>query len=436
MQRFTDLSIEDTMEDDDEHYFPNAGSSARPGSTDALSQDRLNLYDYARVGSQQYLTLDQNLSISKISTDSLSNTEYDALGIRPVASDRPLFSGSKPGKEDDKRYVRGSKVCLAISIISALLVVGLEGFMYGVINVHRDKFRSNARYLEMSIFLALFIFAGIYQVVVTIIAQHTKNMLLFSFLCLFYATMVIYTGIQYKELSTNLESVSSPAWRAAAKGTNIAAIAVLGVTFVLQLVLIYFVLNRSVQWFKFKKIGASIAIKRMYTVFQIHRSLLIFDLFFFLGFTVQFIVVMVSDKTSLEFILTCCMLPLTLLILFLADYAATRELLWLSLFTLCCLIGGVVYVLFKTIRLFTKYTSAYNIAVEPGSYFPGRTSMVTFAVITLVFLFVTIAFECWLVWNYNHGLLSSVNTYYSKLPLSGTKDTEPEKNDGESILID
>lgn len=431
MKRFTNLSVEDTIDDND-LLISRPASSARPGLGTIPSQDHLSLYDYARVGSQQHLSLDQHLTISKVSLD--SHTEYEPI-VQPAVQ-QGQYMAHNAQKEDDKRYVRGSQVSLAISVISALLVVGLEGFMYGVINVHRTEFPSDARYMEMSIFLALFIFAGFYQVLVTVIAQHTKNMLLFSLLCLFYANMVIYTGIQYKEVSANLNLVSSSAWRAAARGTNIAAIGVLAVTFVLQLFMIYFVLNRSVQWFKFKKIGASIAIKRMYTVFQIHRSLLIFDLFFFLGFTVQFIVVMVSDKTSKEFILTCCMLPLTLVVIFLADFAATRELLWLSLFTLCCLCGGVVYVLFKTIRLFTKYTSAYDVALEPGSYFPGRTSMVTFAVITLVFLFVTIAFEAWLVWNYNNGLLLSVNTYYSKLPLSGSRTTEHEKTDAESILID
>lgn len=435
MAKFNELSIEDTLNEDAVSVTRTASlPGAHRRSDDAASQDRLNLYDYVRVGSQQYLAGDQNLSIYKLSTDSLV-PEPNLLESQaePRAG---VFHGSNGGKEDDKKYIRGSRICLAISIVSALLVVALEGFMYGVINVHKAQFQSSARYLEMSIFLALFIFAGVYQVVVTVIAQHTKNMLLFTLLCLFYATMVIYTGIQYQELSNNLEIVESRAWRAAAKGTNIAAIAVLGITFLLQLVLIYFVLNRSVRWFKFKKIGASIAIKRMYTVFQIHRSLLVFDLFFFLGFTVQFIVIMVSDKTSLEFILTCCMLPLTILVLFLADYAATRELLWLSLFTLCCLIGGVVYVLFKTIRLFTKYTSAYDVALKPGSYFPGRTSLVTFAVITLLFLFITIAFECWLMGNYNRGLLPSVNTYYSRLPLSSSKTSETEKKDTESMLID
>lgn len=441
MQRFTNLSIEDTIDDDD-LFIARPASSARHYSS-AASQDHLNLYDYARVGSQpfgsqqfgslQHLSLDQNLTYSKVSLDSA--TEYEPI-VQPAVYQQGLYLGTIPGKEEDKRYIFGSRVSLAISIISALLVVGLEGFMYGVINVHRHEFPSDSRYMEMSIFLALFIFAGVYQVVVTIIAQHTKNMLLFSLLCLFYATMVVYTGIQYDEMASNLNMMDSAAWRAAAKGTNIAAIGVLGITFVLQVVMIYFVLNRSVQWFKFKKIGASIAIKRMYTVFQIHRSLLIFDFFFFLGFTVQFIVIMVSDKTSKEFILTCCMLPLTLVVLFLADFAATRELLWLSVVTLCCLCGGVVYVLFKTIRLFTKYTSAYNVDLERGAYFPGRTSMVMFAAITLFFLLVTMAFEAWLVWNYNNGLLLSVNTYYSRLPLSGQKLDENEKTDAESVLID
>lgn len=345
----------------------------------------------------------------------------------------------------DKTYQIGLRIFLAISTVSATLVLAFEGFMYGAINVHREEFMTEARYFEMLIFLALFIFASVYQLVLTIVGLHTKNMLLLSMLCCFYACMLIYTGIQYHEVAENLNLARVRTWQTATKATNIATIAVLGITLFSQVFMIYFVLRKSVRWFQFKKIGANIATKRMYTAFQIHRSLLVFDLFFFLGFTVQFIVIMVNDKTSVEFILTCCMLPLTLVVLVASDYSATRELMWLNVLTLLGYICGLVYVIFKMVRLFTKYTSAYNLAVEPGSYFPGRTSLLTFGVITLLFLVCSIIMELLVMYNFGRGLLPYVNTYYSKLPLSGKgRDTEQdfsekadaEDEDNDSMLID
>lgn len=333
-----------------------------------------------------------------------------------------------PDLQDARKYNVALRLSLITSIISAILVLGLQGFMYGAINLHRDKFRSRMRYFEMLIFLALFIFAEIYQVAVTWTALATKNVLLLCMLCCFYACLLIYTGVQYREISLLLEVVDK--WKTATKATNVATIVLLAITLIVQVLLVWFLLLQSVLWLKFKKIGASIAIKRMYTVFQLHRTVLIFDFFFFLAFTVQFLVIMVSKTNSVEFILTCCMLPLTVVVLVAADFAASRELLWLSSCTVICFVCGCVYVLFKMIRLFTKYTSAYDAALQPGDYFPGRTSLVTFGVITLVFLLLTLVLEVMLMCNYNKGLLPVVSGYYRTVPF------KKRQEEVEPILID
>lgn len=420
----------------------------------AVSTD--DLYQYAHVNSQARLK-DTQMVYDDLSDDDepmrahsseLGNYEQQNHEFNAAYGDSLPFSytGETEQVDDDKKYRFLLRVFLAVSVISAALVMGLEAVVYVAINLNRHEFDSDLKYFEILIFLALFIFASVYQVFLTIIALKTKNMMLLLMLCVFYACMLIYTGIQYQEVSLNeVTNSSSKAWRIAANATNIAAMGLLGLTLVVQLALVYF-LKGSVRWFSFKKIGASVEIKKLYMFFQIHRCLLVFDFFFFLAFTVQFIVIMVADETSLEFILTCCMLPLTILVLFISDYAATRELLWLSTFSLACFLGGCVYVLFKTIRLFTKYTSAYNVTVTPGSYFPGRTSLVMFAVITLIFLFLTIGIEVYNVVNYKKGLLPYVNRYYGRLPLAGRSaenskdefiDEDTEKTaDNESMLID
>lgn len=426
---------------------------SQPISQLASFQD---LYQYAHVERDSSPEYFRDLENRVVAADSSANESVefensivgDVLGpTSPFGGFSELESGEVHQEkiEDDEKYRYGLKIFLTVSIVSAVLVMALEIFMFVAINLNRHGFDTDSKYFEISIFLALFIFAGFYQVLITIVGLHTKNLILLSMLLVFYACMLIYTGIQYNELNQNETYEVALAWRRATMGTNIAALVVLALTLVVQTLLIVCVLRSSMRWFKFKKIGASFDIKRRYTVFQFHRCLLMFDFFFFLAFTVQFIVIMVADKTSVEFILTCCMLPLTILVLFASDYAATRELVWLSVFTVLCYIGGCVYVLFKTIRLFTKYTSAYDVTLVPGSYFPGRTSLVFFAVVTLVFLVCTIVLECWTVFNYNKGLLPFVNTYYPGLPLAGRPgvsqpaifDDEPEKSaETESMMID
>lgn len=332
----------------------------------------------------------------------------DAESLPNLINAPPQYGSSCPSAEDDRKYKLGLRAFLAVSVTSAFLTLALEAFMFGVINVHRLKFLDQSRYSEVSIYLALFIFAAIYQTVVTVLGLRSKNLILLCMLCLFYACMVVYTGIQYSEISKDID-LGRTTWNVAAKATNISTIGVLGLTFTLQLAIIVLILGKSVRWARFKKIGASHEILALYERFQIHRAVLIFDFFFFLGFTVQFIVIMVSDKTSVEFILTCCMLPLTLVVLWCSDFAATRDALWLSCCTLLCFVGGCVYVLFKMIRLYTKYTSAYRVTVVRGAYFPGRTSLVTFGVITLIFLFATIALEVLVMVGYGRGLMPYVN---------------------------
>lgn len=394
-------------------------------SSDSDSQDEF--YRYVNV------SMPQNAAyVLKVPTDSdFGDPAVFSDSQQSIASD--LTSTIKAG---DKRFRLGRMWFLITAIASAILVTALEAFMFGLINIHRDDFHSENRYLEMSIFLALFIFAGFYQIIIVVMALRWKNILLLALLCLFYACMLIYTGIQYYEISSHIDLQSSTPWQKAAKATNIAAICVLAITLVVQGCIVFFVLRNSLKWFNFKKTGASFEIKRLYSLFQFHRCLLVFDFFFFLGFTVQFLVIMITDKTSIEFILTCCMLPLTILVLIASDIGMCHELMVLSVMTMVFFIAGAVYVLFKIIRLFTKYTSAYDVAVIPGHYFPGRTSLLCFGCITLVFLFATIIMEGVGIHGYSRGLLPFVNSNYGFLSKESKSEKFEQIKDEDSMLID
>ena len=375
-------------------------------------------------------TLDNSSSSASTVSSSLDN-----IGIFNIESQSIHKNSNK--KDDQRQFNIFARSFFGISLLSAILIVLFEAYMFAVINIHHDKF-AKGKYTENSIYFALFIFAGVFQVLITLIALYSRNLLLLVFLMGFYCCMLIYTGIQYNEVSDKISTVLIGKWKTATYAMNIATICVLAATLVLQSILLYFGLRRYVSWFTFKKIGASLELKRIYTYFQIHRSILMFDFFFFAGFTIQFLVIMVKDRKSVEFILTVIVIPLTIILLFISDISATREFIYGSIFAIVLFLCGIAYVLFKIIRLYTKYTSAYDLAIRPGEYFMGRKSLLTFGIITLVLLVATIVLEVVSICNYGKGLLPSVSMSYKWIPgynKSGTAQeisiSEDEKEEGD-----
>lgn len=389
-------------------------------------ESRDDLYQYVNINSSNSFHESLNNIESQINhsynTDVSSSSDKEYIG--DSVNDTTL---------DDKKYRFYSRIFLGISIVSAVVVLVLESYVYAVINIHRKRIDSDVKYKELSIFLGLFIFAAIYQVLLTVVGIMRKNILLLSFLCGFYACMLIYTGIQYQEVNDVVGDVLQGAWKTATRATNIVTIVIIAVTMVLQIYLIVGHLRNYVGWFRYKTIGADLNIRKMYRILYTHRSLLIFDFFFFVGFTLQFIIIMVQDKLSTEFILTVCVLPLTIILLLVSDYVYIKEIIWLAVPCLLVYLAGIAYVLFKMIRLFTQYTSAYDLTVKPGDYFPGRSSLITFGVITLLFLLATVVFEVLLMKNFNRGLKNVIGK--SPYWIFNRKHTDAGTDSSEKLVI-
>lgn len=118
-----------------------------------------------------------------------------------------------------------------------------------------------------------------------------------------------------------------------------------------------------------------------------------FDFFFFLGFTVQFVVV-VGGYGKVEYYLTIAAIPITVLILLAAAYLVRHENKLGTLGIITLYFGGLAYFIFKLFRIYQ----------HAQQYMPVRKSLTAFAVLAILLIICTIVNAFYCMNNYGAGL--------------------------------
>jgi NADH:ubiquinone oxidoreductase subunit 6 (subunit J) len=136
---------------------------------------------------------------------------------------------------------------------------------------------------------------------------------------------------------------------------------------------------------------------------QVYIALLKFDFFFFLAFTVQFLVV-VKNTSHIELGLTAAALVITFILLFLAAFWVRRESVAGMIVVITVYFIALAYFLFKLIRMYVADRDRQE------DYKPARKSLTSFAVLTILLLLVTIVVACLCTHNFNKGLKPHVSS--------------------------
>ncbi|KAK4191883.1 hypothetical protein QBC35DRAFT_280327 [Podospora australis] len=283
-----------------------------------------------------------------------------------------------------------------------------------------------SRYRTIPTFLALFIFGFLYVLILSWDALRLKNTIQIIGLCLANFALFVYTILQIDQIEKSInmllegkvlkqDQASRDVW-AICKPFLISVPAIVGVITVAMSFIAY-QLYREFAWDILKQIGADYRMKKRFLHYQIYIALLKFDFFFFLGFTIQFIVV-VNNLKNFELGLHVAAVPITIAILLCAAFFTQRENKIGVAFTILLYFGALAYFFFKLVRIY-----------QPGhsqDYDAVRRSLTAFAVLTIILIILTIinAFIC--MSNFGAGL---------KAHLLKPRTTDPEKDDANSYQM-
>ncbi|KAG6911766.1 hypothetical protein DXG01_000012 [Tephrocybe rancida] len=148
-------------------------------------------------------------------------------------------------------------------------------------------------------------------------------------------------------------------------------------------------------WKVYKFLGADRNIKRMYANYQVYECLVKFDVFFWVGFSVQFIW-LVLQKNDWEYYVTCAALPLSVILLVEGHLAARHENKWMMATFMSGCIGAMIYFIYKLIKvLILKENSQFH--------FVWKT-LTVFSIIAIILLFLTMALSVIVLRSFGRGL--------------------------------
>lgn len=400
--------------------FSTSQSSAAPGQEGRKSfyDDLIDQYaaPYSRNSRHQTFTVQTPPSDSRDPSASFDHKQSYSIG-KSLEEDKEYLPGlsypptTLPAESDAEKQkvwaklIPDSWACrlfVITVIVETIIDLAIEGDLLvrlqtgsqdGSLSADEDQTAE-----KMPVYLSIFAFAHVFQLVMAVDAVYARNTLQFICLTIFNLMFLIYAGVQKQEIQSYTTSSAGPIHIPVQVLTTVIP-CVISLAELAYIGLGWKIYNEF-GWKVYKFLGADRRIKKMFASYQIFVCLIKFDLFLWVGFCVQFIW-LVLTKHTWEYYLTIAALPISVVLLVEGHLAVRHEnklMMWTFLSGCAAALVYCVYKLIKVVVLRT--TPSYKNVWE---------TLATFSVVAIILLVVTIVFSVIVMRNFGKGLKESMS---------------------------
>lgn len=246
--------------------------------------------------------------------------------------------------------------CL-ISVVQGLVVTGLElPILFTVRGVRKRGVSSEevrAKFYSITVYIIIFIGSQLFQILLSIESVFFKNTIQMFGVIAFNIMALLYSVTQYFQIQKlyHLEDNDVELFGRSSLFIGLVAITI-GVGQV-SLILFGFKLYKEFGWKIYRRLGSDLTLRKYFMTYHVLTMFLKFDLFFFLGFIVQFLNFTIQSGDTERTITIIC-LPVSLAILVFALFSVHMESRWMGGVSCTGFAVGIAYFIFKIVRILTK----------------------------------------------------------------------------------
>jgi len=308
----------------------------------------------------------------------------------------PNFVGKEVNPTGFWRKILPESLACRLYVLTVLIETAIDLAIEGELLLRIKKADGGPETKTMPVYLSIFVLAHVFQFVMAVDAVYARNTLQFILLTIFNALFLIYAVIQIGEVKTAMAIIGAKTSQPKVPINALITIIpiVIGVAEIAYIALGWKIYNEF-GWKVYKFLGADRQRKKMYASYQVYECLIKFDVFFWAGFSVQFLWLVLSN-TDWEYYVTIAALPLSLVLLVEGHLAARHESKMMMLTFMSGCVGAMVYFIYKLIKVMLH--------IDDDPFRLVWKSLTIFSAIAIVLLLVTFVFSIIVYRNFGRGL--------------------------------